>query len=277
MTTRLISFGNSTVTIDYLGDVAAEIVQFLFSHVSFNQLAESHQTIHLISDEQTGEVRVQINQQTFYRGIQKGAAAGILLGKTLYHLADKVNNGMVFHAAGVVKNGVAFMLPGTMGAGKTTLTAWLLSQGFSYLTDELVLVENGASNILGFTRPLNLKLPAIPILESFCSYDLNDHPVVPTMDGCLIPFHLLNPAPPVLQAPLKAVFFPSYNAESRGKISSLTPARTALHLMKSLLNARNLPQDGFTMAVALSKKIQGFHLEYSHFCQIEPVFSKIFT
>ena len=50
---------------------------------------------------------------------------------------------MLFHAAALTWQSRGILLPAFTGAGKSTLTAWLLGQGFSYLTDELAFVPAG--------------------------------------------------------------------------------------------------------------------------------------
>ncbi|MFN8459219.1 MAG: hypothetical protein U0401_31980 [Anaerolineae bacterium] len=95
-----------------------------------------------------------------YRGDYPAVAAELLLGDSCHHLADRSQGGLLLHAASLTWQDRGLLLPGTSGAGKTALTAWLLSQGFGYLTDELVFVPWGQNSVRALTRPLNLKRPA---------------------------------------------------------------------------------------------------------------------
>jgi len=59
----------------------------------------------------------------------------------------------LFHAAALAWQGRGLLLPGKISAGKTTLTAWLLSRGLDYLTDELVFIPQGTVAVRGLARP----------------------------------------------------------------------------------------------------------------------------
>ena len=76
----------------------------------------------------------------FYTGASAGAAAAALLDAVVYRLAACSRGGLVMHAAAVARSGRAMLLPGQTGTGKTTLTAWLLAQGFRYQSDELAFI-----------------------------------------------------------------------------------------------------------------------------------------
>lgn len=61
------------------------------------------------------------------------------------------------HAAGVAWQGCGFLLAGCSGSGKTTLTCALTRSGWQYLSDDSVLLRQGASSLeaLAFGRPFH--------------------------------------------------------------------------------------------------------------------------
>lgn len=274
MSKRQLALGNSAVMIDILGDLAEEIDEFLFSQHPYQNGAMPHKMLYLVANS-AGRFTVRIDQQTYYSGSDMGDAAGALLGRALYHLTDQVSSGMVFHAGGVVCRGRGVMLPGTMGAGKTTLTAWLLQKGCAYVTDELVFIPDGGREMLGFRRPLNVKAPSLPIIDAFCPLTEGNTSPLYTSEGCLLPSTTLSTAVVPTAVSLSTVLFPHYDKESTGVVTPLSSAQTGLYLMRSLINARNLAHDGFKTAVSLASTVKAYALHYAHFEQIEPQLDKI--
>ena len=60
------------------------------------------------------------------------------------------------HAGGVVRGGIGVALPASMESGKSTLTTGLVRAGFSYLTDEAVLLDWETGAVIPFPKPISL-------------------------------------------------------------------------------------------------------------------------
>ncbi len=161
MPTRLITFGGSTVAVVYSGDQPAAIIDFLFRYLppELNP-RQPHVTFNLSPADAPGQLTLRRDEALIYTGDSPARAAELLQSQVCYHLADRSQGGLLFHAAALSWQGRGLLLPGATGAGKSTLTAWLLTQGFEYLTDELVFIPAGSEKLHAFTRPLNLKHPA---------------------------------------------------------------------------------------------------------------------
>lgn len=275
MTQRIISFAGSSVAIEYQGDIAHQLVDFLFRHVPTNSSGQPHQILQLISNDQTKWITLTGRQEKIYEGESIGTAAEFLMGHTIYNLADKSSGGLLIHAAGLEWKGKGILLPGKTGAGKTTMTAWLLKKGLGYLTDELVFIPEGTQTMHSFTRPLNLKNPSIPIVEKFININLHQAQGLQASYSRLIPSELVNGFVPHLKPHLQSILFPTYKPDSQGELKPLTKAQTGLHLMKSLINARNLPGDGFPECVRLAGYVAAYRCEYDSFSQIEKPISDL--
>jgi hypothetical protein len=63
---------------------------------------------------------------------------------------------LLVHAASVEIDGRAVLLPGASGAGKSTISAALVLDGFRYVTDELVALTANGDCVVAFPRSLNL-------------------------------------------------------------------------------------------------------------------------
>ena len=87
-----------------------------------------------------------------------------LLSELAKRLANSCNlpaNRQRIHAAAVGWTDKAILIAGEAGAGKSTLAAWLIEKGFSYIADDEVVIDNDDAAIMGFPAPLRLHSPAI--------------------------------------------------------------------------------------------------------------------
>jgi hypothetical protein len=297
MNTRLISFAGSTVAVEYQGRRAEAIVDYVFRYVGSAGGQVPHRTLCLISDEVGGDLRLcESDDDEPRRTTSDGWMAEYLLGRTCYHLADRSRGGLLFHAAGLSWGELGVILPGRIGAGKTTLAAWLLTQGFRYLTDELVFVPHGDDTFKALIRPLNVKPVARPVLRRLfraVGYDragsvrpgqrARSGQLHPPQDGLilsgptgdLVSPELLSPHRPLSEAGMHLIVFPQYRPDCRLDVTRLTKARAGLALLECLINARNLPQYGFEEVVRLARAVPAYRLTYSDFAQLKDVFSEM--
>lgn len=72
---------------------------------------------------------------------------------------------LMVHAATIERNGQAAILPGPPGSGKSTLTAFLVHNGWRLLSDELALLSLGEGRLTALARPISLKNDSIDIIE----------------------------------------------------------------------------------------------------------------
>jgi hypothetical protein len=63
----------------------------------------------------------------------------------------------LLHAGAVALNGRGLLIPGVSGAGKSTLVAALAASGFSYLADDMTVVDPKSACLLTFGRAIGLK------------------------------------------------------------------------------------------------------------------------
>ncbi len=93
-----------------------------------------------------------------------------------------LKQGVLFmHSAGVSKDGMAYLFPAYGGTGKTTLSLSLLTKGFDFLGDDLIIVDPTQKRVYPYPRPLhiftynvrNLKNARIPATTVFFIYFKN--------------------------------------------------------------------------------------------------------
>jgi hypothetical protein len=273
--TRLIAFAGSTVGVEYEGDGAARIIDFLYRDIPpAADAGPAHTTFRLLSDEGSDRLRLYCAETLLYEGDVAAKAADLLLSQSCFQLANCSQGGMLFHAGALALpgKGKGWLLPGGIGAGKTTLAAWLLTKGLDYLTDELAFVPDGSASMQTFARPLNLKSPARAVLRDHFDLERHADRMLSTPAGDLIAPEALQPAR-LAGAPgvtlVSTIIFPRYQAGSDFAWRPLSKAQAGLALMKCLVNARNLPEHGFPQISRLAKMIPAYHMTYANFDQIE--------
>ena len=271
---REVSFGGSAVTVEYEGESAAWVVDFLYRYISPIHDTSPHVTYRVIEKER--QLFLYRDDELLYAGNSKGAAADWLMGDSCHQLVERSRGGLLFHAAALARSGRSLILPGTIGAGKSTLTAWLAARGWAYLTDEMVYISSESGYFSAFTRPLNLKTPSRQPLTGLFDFDRPFEHMLLTPQGMLLSPALLNAALPdshceraQFSKQSHALFvFPRYVPGGELELCSLSAAQTGLALMECLVNARNLPDHGFAQAARLARQSPGYTLRYGHFEQI---------
>ncbi|NBD36646.1 MAG: hypothetical protein GVY30_11695 [Chloroflexi bacterium] len=291
---RRIALGGVAIDVSARGARAASLVDFLLRYMASRSAPLSEETgeapplhYHLAFDDR-GVATLCRDGALIYTGESRGAVAELLLGEIGRHLAAHARAGPMFHAAAVAldrERGV--LLPGLIGAGKTTLAAWLLaSQGLSYLTDELVLVPHDTLTMRGFSRPLNVKLGGWEALRrhralAVADTDAEASGAILSYDGGrLIAPSALTSAPIRTTARLHLILFPHYapDAEAEMEVRPLSKAQASLRLMACLVNARNLPDHGVAEVARLARRVPAYELRYAELDKLagrlEPLFAQ---
>lgn len=265
---RIVSFAGSSVRIDAVGDDAVALTGFLFDGVRPADGPPPHVTLRVATH---GAVRsLHVDDVLYCERESVGSLASALLDQTLFHLSDRSTGGLVLHAAAVSVGSRVVLLPGASGAGKSSLTAWLASHGFDYLTDELVFIPSGTIDVVPFVRPLSFKASARQTIgRDAIDLEAQGTSRLDSAEGSL-----WRPAAVGARERLKArtladIVFPRFAAGAALCIEPLSKADTGLELMSGLINARNLPGHGFSEVARLARAIPGARLGYGAFSQID--------
>lgn len=80
-----------------------------------------------------------------------------------------INDDMfAMHAAAIEYQGQAYVLAGATGSGKTTLTTYLTSKGFGYITDDCTLISRNTFAITPYLCKIHLRAGGMEVLKSQC-------------------------------------------------------------------------------------------------------------
>jgi hypothetical protein len=270
VTARVISFGGSSVQVKCRGEKAAEIFDFLYKDLPPYEGPAPHVVLTVRAEPELQKLIIRVGKAVYYRGDSFGRLASALLGRTMFHLADKSQGGLMLHAAAVTCAGRCILLPGKTGSGKSTLVSWLTTRGLGYLTDELVYIPFGSQDVQPFARPLNIKPSGRGVLEPMIlDFEAVKSQLLDSPEVTLVPRSALGQRGTIQTSRLAAIVFPKFTAGGAFRAEAINRARTGIGLMGCLLNARNLPEHGFTDVTSLVRNVPGYRLEYGSFSQLE--------
>ncbi|GAA6136480.1 hypothetical protein NBRC116583_02270 [Arenicella sp. 4NH20-0111] len=193
-----------------------------------------------------------------------------LTDRIVFHIADKASGVHCVHAAAVAKNGRAMVIPANSGAGKSSFTTWLVSQGFDYLSDELVLIDD-SYQLTGLSRPIQIKKSGVDAInglvtskESFLRGDFASALAISGLGGAVC-----EPRP----QKLSLMVFPHYVSGADFSFKALSSAEAGMAIMENHVNARSLDGHGFSAMMALVKGTPCYALEYGGFDTLPHDFS----
>jgi len=146
---------------------------------------------------------------------------------------ERQTNSIVLHAAAVTTEGQGVLMPALGGSGKTTLTAWLLLQGFQLLNDDLLGLSADTHQLNTAPMALSVKSGAWPVICELYT-DFSELPVYGP------PGHQFRYLPPSVSmvasqpASVRLVVIPAYDATADNiEVTSLTADQLFEHLVES--------------------------------------------
>jgi hypothetical protein len=179
-------------------------------------------------------------------------------------LITELDTGVALHAGAVGCRDTSILMPGVTGQGKSSMTAWLVANGFDYLSDEVAVLKSGGT-ILGLPRALVIKPGAAEYVKALSDFDESKS---------------LKCGPYLLTLPNAArigvgartvglIIIPNYEPAAEAKIEALPPGEVALRLVASNLNARNLKSGGLDLIAALSRQAPAILFRFGGFDQLK--------
>lgn len=175
-------------------------------------------------------------------------------------VVSKIGDRLVIHSAAVARGGRAIVLPAASGYGKTTLTLALLSRGWDFISDELVIVDEVAA-VTPYPRAMNVRAPTravVPEAAGWVRYVRTTGP-----SSASRPAFLATPLrqPDLAARPVvAAIVFPRYSPGAATRMTSLSPGAAALRLLQQLVNACALGAQAFHRSVGLAKRCNCYDL-----------------
>ncbi len=155
---------------------------------------------------------------------------------------------LILHAAVAEKNGLAVMFPARPGAGKSTLTAGLVSRGWRLFSDELALLSLDEPGILTpVPRPINLKNESIAVIREFAPQSTMGPVVADTNKGTVA--HMRAPVNSIERSSEPArpgfIVFPRFVGGSPTILDPESKARSFMTMAQQSFNFHVLADTAF--------------------------------
>lgn len=191
--------------------------------------------------------------------VDRGGMLTWVRERVQYHLVDEQACYLMVHGAGLALERGGVLFPAASGAGKTTLTAWLIGSGLRPLADELVAVDQDG-RMTGFRQPMNVKRTGLELIGSLPWMGPMISAALDVATGRLLPW--VEPEAPAA-VPAVAVVFPRYVPGADLSIEPMSSGRATAHLLETVINARNLERGGIGHAAAVCRGVPAWSMRYS--------------
>lgn len=174
---------------------------------------------------------------------------------------------LIIHAAVVEKNGKTIILPAPPGAGKSTLCAALVCEGWRLLSDELALISLDSSPlIVPLCRPVCLKNRSINIIKEKYPHAEFGPICRDTSKGDVA--HMLAPQNSVdkmlIYSNPRWIVFPRYSPASKTLLSQRSKAQTFFEIARQSFNFHVLGESGFDVLKEIVDECSCYDFQYSN-------------
>lgn len=189
-------------------------------------------------------------------------------------IAGHAHHYLMLHAAVLERAGRALILPGEPGAGKSTLTAALMLDGWRLLSDELTLIDRRDGRIHALARPVSLKNASIEVIRAHAPAAVFGDVARDTHKGTVS--HLKPTADSVARIHVAAdpawIVFPRWRQGAPARLSPHAKSAAFLHLASHAFNYSLLGALAFDLTARLMDACTCWDFEYGHLPEALAVF-----
>ena len=199
--------------------------------------------------------RIYLDDEGLFAAADIDRAARYLLWHVNAQVIQGASRHLLVHAAGATVGAGAVVLPGEMNAGKTTLVAGLVLDGFGFLTDELVALNLNTGLVDPYPRPLNIGTGSWEVLSRLRPADRDEDETFPEhlwhVDATSIRTDAV--APPT---PIRWVIAPIFERGAATRLEPLSRPETVQLLHRVSFNGDRFGGAGIR---ALVTAVRGAH------------------
>ena len=192
--------------------------------------------------------RIYLDDEGLLAAPDSDLVARYLLWHVNYEVISTSSAHLLVHAAGATTGGQAVVLPGEMNAGKTTLVAGLVLDGFQFLTDELVALNVGTGLIDPYPRPLNIGRGSFDVLAPLRPADRDDDDPIPRLVWHVEPTSIRADVV-AASTPLRWVIAPRFEPGAATRLEPLSRPEAAALLHRHAFNPQRVGSAGIRALV----------------------------
>ena len=182
------------------------------------------------------------------------------------HALEGAGQAIAVHAGGVCDGTVALMLPGAAGSGKTTLTAALVATGFTYLSDDLLLLDADDRGLSGVPFGLTIKEGGSQVLADRFP-GLAALPLHRRADAKQVRYLALPPQAQTREGgprpDVRWIVFPRYDPAGDNRLERLAAGEALVRLTQSCTILRRVSADKIAGLIALVERADCYQLTNS--------------
>jgi hypothetical protein len=170
----------------------------------------------------------------------------------------------VLHAAAVTRRDQCVLMPAVSGSGKSTLTAGLVSSGFGYVSDDLVVLTREPIKVRAIPACLGLKLGSWKVLDHLFP-EISQLTVHQRTDGKEVKYlSLPQTATRPVSCDAKAIVFPTWSSDSDLEFRRITSAEALARLTEAGYDLpKRIDRDVVESLIRWISGLPCFELRYS--------------
>lgn len=176
----------------------------------------------------------------------------------------------VMHAGGVARDQKAILFPANTFSGKSTLVTYLCGRGYSYISDDRVIIDISSCQIIPENKPINLRLDVLELLNGKdIGFVKDGYYDTSTERFVCIPKYELR-----MYSEIKAFVIPKYVGGDISKMEILNRSCA----MKKLFMSSLVPYKSSLEIVTFLNRLCGrdfYNVTYSQLEYVEKVINKI--
>ncbi|MCS6785510.1 MAG: HprK-related kinase A [Thiobacillaceae bacterium] len=220
------------------------------------------------------QAQFELDGQRPFKPLPLDQAHALLEWGMNWCIANHAHHYLILHAAVLARNGHALLLPGEPGAGKSTLTAALMLDGWRLLSDELTLIDRHDGLVYGLARPVSLKNASIAVIRAHAPQAVFGTVARDTHKGTVA--HLKPTADSVARVHEPArpawIVFPRWRPDTPARLTPHDPGAAFLHLASHAFNYAALGRLGFELTARLMASCSCWEFAYSELSEALAVF-----
>jgi len=170
---------------------------------------------------------------------------------------DEVSSrGTGLHAAAFQREAVTLLCPAASGSGKSTLAAAMVRDGWTYLSDEAVEVDDRTGDLIPYPKPITLDPGAQHLFPEV-------QPITADTVSWYVDPQAWGERPAYSPSPPTAVVLPCFSAGSDLSIDDLPPGQAFMALAPTTFQFRRGPERNMRVLGRLVRGTPVFRLTYA--------------
>ena len=227
---------------------------------------------------------VRIDDDTVCTTTAPSHALARLLWEINQRAIERSRHSLLLHASAVERDGRVVLLAGRSGSGKSTLAAALVTAGFTYLTDDAVVLEAPTGRARPAVKPIALGrdvlhlFPSLQLPDTALAYMDDEWFVTPEMlTGTVAHDDGIRPRVGGNDAAPGVVVFPIYAPDADNRARRVTRAEALVLLADNSFNFDGLAPSALELLARVLRDCECYRFAFSEPAPLVEFVVELFT